>query len=263
MIVVGKKGILETTHSVSRPVREGADLDTLADRHMHIGKLVGTPVYFDRLTGTAGAAGVYAALLAMAYNSHRNMPPYTRFLLGTVWFAAWYGAETLHYAGHIMAARAVGAPMRELRFAMGLQRPVFESEHITPGQHMGRAAGGLAVSAVLSVITYRWWRATRRLPFVGAIMEAIFVCNALSFLVAVVPTPLCDGGGILKWAVAGATGEEALGEEAVQTAGFGVVVGIVFAGVLFALRGRPRYAISTFGMAALIVADLLVLRGKV
>lgn len=218
------------------------------------------------VVATVGTAPGLIALAGASYLAARLQRPHwprlMRWLLATVWFGFYQIADTLHTVGHIRSARQVNAPMDRVLLTWGLQGTHYDDNNVTPRQHMGRAAGGVGVSGVATLLSYPFYAVFGHLPVVGALIEAWFVCNALLFLGAAAPTPHNDGATLLKWVVAQRTGEEALGDEAVQTAGSALIGGLGLLTLVLLLRGRWRSALGALLAGGAAALDLFVLKGK-
>jgi Zn-dependent protease len=187
--------------------------------------------------------------------------PFPRALLAALWFIFLQAAYTLHSAGHIRSARRVNAPMNKLILAWGFQSNVYLNSEATPRQHVGRAIGGPIASTVATVSAFPFYSLLRHVPLIGLCFEAWFFSNAIMLGVSLIPTPHFDGASLLKWSVAGKTGEEALGDEAVQTAG-SLTIGVLFLAALVLLfRGNWRGSVVAFGSAVAALVDLFILKG--
>jgi Zn-dependent protease len=214
---------------------------------------------------TIGTAPGFIALAAGSYIAARiqrpRWPRLFQWLLAAGWFGLYQIADTLHTVGHIRSARQFGAPVDRILLAWGFQATHYDNNAVTPRQHMARAAGGVLTSGAVTVASYPFYAIFSRIPILGALIEAWFMCNALIFVGASTPTPHFDAASILKWFVAQRTGEEALGDEAVQTAGSAVILGLSGLTLILALRGRWRLAFAALVAAGIFALDLYVLKG--
>lgn len=217
----------------------------------------------------SASAGTLPGLLAIALGAYAaariqrpRWPMLLQWLLAIAWFALFEVADTLHTLGHIRSARQVGAPMNAIMLTTGVQMTIYHKTDVMPRQHIGRALGGPLASGALTMAAFPMYSLFRRVPILSALSEAWLLTNALILAGALTPTPHFDGASILKWAVAGHTGEEALGDEAVQEAG-SLAIGILGVAALFlALRGKWRWAAGALAGAAIGALDLFILKGR-
>jgi Zn-dependent protease len=228
---------------------------------MIVGEYQGTR-FMMRQSALAGYAATLVACVLLAAERRPRWSWAGKGLLGSAWFAVFQASYVLHSIGHVLSARAVGAPMQTVLLHWGFQINEYLDHQVTPQQHIGRASGGPLASGAGAASGYAVWRLLRRVPLFGDVAEAWFVSNLLIGAVSAAPTPHFDGASILKWAVAQHTSEPALGEEAVQQIGFAVVGGLLLTAAIFTLRGKVLQAVGAFGLAVFMVADLLLLRGQ-
>ncbi|MHB8751370.1 MAG: hypothetical protein ACYDBJ_19555, partial [Aggregatilineales bacterium] len=227
---------------------------------LHIGTLDRTPVSAGT-TALPGLLGIAFGAYIAARIQRPRWPPVAQLILAVAWFGLFEIADTLHTLGHIYSARQVYAPVDRVALASGLQVTVYDKHDVAPRQHVGRALGGPLASGALTTSAFSLYSLFRRIPVLSALTEAWLFSNAIILAGALTPTPHFDGASILKWAVTGQTGEEALGDEAVQQAG-SLTIGVLgMAAILLALRGKWRWsgaALLAVGIAAL---DLFILNG--
>ena len=218
------------------------------------------------VVASIGTAPGFIILAGTSYVAARlqrpRWPRLMQLLLAAGWFGLYQIADTIHTIGHIRSARQFNAPVDRIVLAWGLQATEYDQNNVTPRQHIGRAAGGVAASGALTVLSFPFYSVFSRIPVLGALIEAWFVCNALLFVGSSTPTPHFDGASILKWFVAQRTGEEALGDEAVQTAGSAVIGGLGFLAMILVFRGRWRLAFAALIAAGLLALDMYILKGS-
>ena len=213
--------------------------------------------------GTAPGLIMLAAASYLAARLQRpHWPRLMQLLLAAGWFGLYQIADTIHTVGHIRAARQFNVPVDRVVLAWGLQATEYNKNDVTPRQHIGRAAGGVVTSGALTVLSFPFYSVFGRIPLLGALIEAWFTCNSLLFVGSATPTPHFDGASILKWFVAQRTGEEALGDEAVQTAGSLVIGGLGLLAMMLVLRGRWRLAFASLLAAGVFALDLYILKGS-
>ncbi len=228
---------------------------------MHVATIENTPFVMQPKT-LVGIALTLAASYVAARLHRPRWPRPAQWVLALVWFVAWECADTIHTVGHIRSARAVGARVDRVLLMWGLQSTRYDRADVTPRQHSARAIGGPLMSGTLTMTAMPLYTVFGRIPIVGAVIESWLICNALIFTGSLLPIPLFDGGSILKWATTMRTGEEALGDEAVQQAGSLTIAGLGLAALIFGARGKWRLAAGTAAAAMGAAADLFVLRGR-
>ena len=87
-------------------------------------------------------------------------------LLPLPWLAAALGAGTAHELGHLLALRAMGEPIREIR--LGAFGAAIELDSLSPGRELVSAAAGPGAGLAL-VLLGRWMP---RLAFCAAVQSA-------------------------------------------------------------------------------------------
>lgn len=245
----------------TNPVTESPNtgLSTLMSG-LHLGTLDGTPVSAG-VTALPGLLGIAFGAYVAARIQRPRWPRLMQWMLAAVWFGLFEAADTLHTRGHIFSARQVDAPVDSVLLASGVQITLYNKRNVLPRQHIGRAFGGPLASGALTTTAFPLYWLCRRIPILSALTEAWLFSNAIILAGALAPTPHFDGASILKWAVAGQTGEEALGDEAVQEAG-SLTIGVLgLAAVILALRGKWRWAGASLLAAGICALDLYVLKG--
>jgi Zn-dependent protease len=227
---------------------------------MYMFEVQGTP-FLRRLGDLPAQAGIFLVLLNVARFNMPRRPRLLRWLTAFIWYGMYQTADTLHSVGHILSAKRAGAPMDAVVCQYGFQFAAYYNNDVTPQQHMGRAIGGPLLSTVMATNTFVLWRILRRVPIIRELLEAWFAFNAIFAAGSLVPTPTFDGSTLLRYGVGLATGDEALGDEAVQQAGFAVAAGTMLAAFILLLRGKWTLAVGLVLFAGYIVVDLLFLRG--
>lgn len=229
---------------------------------MHVLTLDNTPVQA-RPSAIVGLFGTFALAYGAAASMRPRWPAVGKALLALFITEAIQLAYLAHNAGHIASARRVNAPMDRIVIAWGLHNNIYTNAQVTPRQHVGRALGGPTASALTTGSAAVIYGIVQRIPVIGALAEGWLYANAIMLAGALFPSHHFDAGTIVKWTVAGRTGEEALGDEAVQTAGSITIGVLLLATAWFVLRGRWRAAIVA-GLAALAGGlDLFVLKGSI
>lgn len=245
-----------------QPVAERwEEVGVLSPREAHIFTVQGTPILMHP-SEVIGQIGMLWLALNLARIVYPGLPRLVRWLVAAVWIVIYRAVYFLHSIGHMVSARQVGAPMDALELRWGTQMDVYLKDNATPDQHIGRALGGPVVSGVLTLTGYYLWRVVRRIPVLGWLARTWLVVNAIGLAVSLAPSPTFDGGALLKYGVARLTGDESLGKEAVQQAGFATVAGFVIAGLVLFIRRRPAYGLGCWTFAGIMATDLLVLQGK-
>lgn len=228
---------------------------------MYVGEYRGTR-FMMRQSALAGYAATLAVCVVLAAKRKPRWPWIGKGLLGAVWFVIFQASYVLHSIGHILSARQVGAPMHSVVLHWGFQINEYLDHRVTPQQHIGRAIGGPLASGAGMVSGFAMWRLLHRVPLLGDVAQAWYVSSLLGVLVSVLPAPHFDGASLLKWTVAEQTGEVALGEEAMQQAGFAAVAGLLLFAAICAVREKWLLTVGALGLAVFMIADLLVLRGR-
>ncbi len=234
--------------------------EMLPPPEMNLGKLDQTQV----LARPGAIPGLFATFIAACGVARLQRPNWSlpaQLMLGSAWFAAFEGAYVLHTLGHIRSARQVNAPMDRVLFLWGFQANLYKNQDVTPRQHIGRAAGGPLASTLFTVTALPMYALLSRVPVIGALAEAWLLSNSVVLIGSLIPTPHFDVASILRWSVAGRTGEEALGDEAVQQAG-SLTIGILLIATFFLLlRGKWRASLLTLIGAVAAAGDLFGLKG--
>ncbi|HRE46106.1 MAG TPA: hypothetical protein PLD47_00135 [Aggregatilineales bacterium] len=206
--------------------------------------------------------GVLYLMIRLTEIAYPRLPAPLRWLLGMIWFITFYACDTLHNIGHIFSSRAVNAPVNAVYFFLGLQVTVYYEETVTPVQHVGRAAGGILTSALLTLEGNLIYRIAKRIPILRTLARTWYLTNGLYLLVSALPTPSFDGSVILNQLATAITGEEGLGAEVVQTVGLAASGAFLLVGMVSLLKGRVLWGLGLFGAGVYGIADTLLLRGR-
>jgi Zn-dependent protease len=101
--------------------------------------------------------------------------------------------QLLHELGHVISARLVGGPMREVRFVAIRPLTLYHDAVEPPSRvHLGRAVGGPAMNLLLGLVALPLWSAAG--AGVGAFLLGTFALINLAFgLVSLLPIPSVDG----------------------------------------------------------------------
>jgi hypothetical protein len=233
----------------------------LSPREAHIFTVQGTPILMHP-SEVLGQLGMLWLCMNLARIVYPGLPRLVRWLVVVLWIVIYRATYFLHSIGHMVSGRQVGAPMDALELRWGTQLDVYLRDDVTRRQHVGRALGGPVASGVLTFTGYYFWRLVRRIPGLGWLARTWLVVNAIGLAVSLAPSPTFDGGTLLKHGMSQLTGDESLGKEAVQQAGFATVAGLAIAGMILFIRRRPLYGLGCWAFAGIMAADLLVLQGK-
>ncbi len=246
----------------SNPVTEHANpRSSTMMSDLHLGTLDGTPVSAGA-TALPGLLGIAFGAYVAARIQRPHWPRLMQWVLAAAWFGLFEAADTLHTVGHIFSARRVDAPVDSVLLASGVQVTVYHKADVVPRQHIGRALGGPLASGALTTTAFPLYWLFHRIPILSALTEAWLFSNAIILAGALTPTPHFDGASILKWAVGGQTGEEALGDEAVQEAG-SLTIGVLgVVAVILGLRGKWRWSGAALLAAGIVALDLFILKGQ-
>jgi hypothetical protein len=155
--------------------------------HFHI---LGVPT---RLRPIATLSGLLTGTLtyALARRLNRESPAALLALAGAV---AWYDADLIHVAGHIVSSRLVDAPMDYVSWGFFATNG-YKQHDVTPQQHIGRSLGGPIASGLAAVIYWVAWRALGR-TLLGRIALVACIVNTVVALGSLAPISLVDGGVI-------------------------------------------------------------------
>lgn len=209
-----------------------------------------------------GIVGSFVLCYAVAAWMRPKWPLFGKVLLAATLTQLLQAGLAIHTVGHIRSARRVGAPMQAVVLDWGFFANHYPDAPVTPRQHMGRAVGGPVASALVTGSAGIIYPLVRWIPIIGALAEGWIYVNAIVLAGSIAPTPHFDAAALLKWGVAGATGEEALGDEAVQTAGSMTVGGLLLLGLWWMLRGKWRAGLAALVGALATGLDLFWLKGS-
>lgn len=227
---------------------------------VNLGKIDGTQ-FLARPVEVPGLLGILIGCYGAARLQRPRWSWAAQIGLAAAWFVLFNVSYVLHTVGHIRSARRVGAPMDRVLLLWGFQTNLYRNQDVTPRQHIGRAAGGPLSSTLFTVTALPLYALLSRVPVLGALAEAWFFSNAIGLAGSLLPSPHFDGAALLKWSIAARTGEEALGDEAVQQLGSLTIGVLLLSTCILILRGKWRPAVVTFGAAIAAAGDLFWLKG--
>lgn len=127
--------------------------------------------------------------------------PARRVLWGIFTGALIVLAMVLHVIGHIVSARAVGGPLKEV---LVTTPPIFSTlyhdKNDPPSRvHLGRAVGGPAMNlSVAKVALLLWEKLNLQTPGQNQLYGTFTYANLILGLVALLPIPSVDGGVIRR-----------------------------------------------------------------
>ena len=155
--------------------------------HFHI---LGVPT---RLRPIAALPGPLIGVLtyALARRLARESPAPLLALAGAL---AWYEADLIHVAGHIVSSRIVDAPMEYVRWGIFATNG-YSKHDVSPRQHIGRSLGGPIASAMAAIVYWLTWRTLGR-TLLGQIALIACIQNTVIALGSLAPLPIIDGGVI-------------------------------------------------------------------
>lgn len=236
----------------------------LAPREMYLFKLAGTRFQMRPSHIPANLIG-YGAMIAYARALRPRNGWLGAFQLGTGWFIVAQVVYVLHSLGHILSARAADVPMDAVVLENGRHRNIYNNHHVTDEQHIARAAGGPALNAAAGLGALPVWAVLRNVPYVGEWVAGWIVFNAAGVTISMLPMPSVDGAALIRHSVTRATGDFALGREALQQLGVLAIIGFAAMGVLvWVLPVQAKFQRSgvLFGLAGLVWADTFISRRR-
>lgn len=213
--------------------------------------LAGTPVQADASAPLSAVwlLGLCWTLIGVRYPTYG---PLRRGLLSLIWLGLGYGVFFVHSLGHVLSARAVGAPMDVLVVNAVHWLTLYFNSGVAPQAHLGRAAGG-PLANVAAILVTRRLRAQIPAGALGRdLLDTFLLFNAALLAAALLPTPSFDGGTLLKWTAYSRTGDHQQAARTVQRAGLGAA-GLLggLAGVALLLGRRLGGTIlAAFGLVA-------------
>jgi Zn-dependent protease len=217
-----------------------------------IGTLAGVPVQVDPIA-PVGAIGVWGMGWVLVGRRYPRRSVALRALLTCLWAGLFFSVFFLHSLGHIVSARAAGAPMDALVITAVHWLTRYYNSGVPPQAHLGRAAGGPLANLAGLLIGHGLRRVLPAGPLGRDLAEAFLAFDAVVGAAALLPTPSFDGGALLKWSVYAATGSFPRAGRVVQAAGLGAsgVLGALGLGAL--LSGR-RWTGLVLAASSLIAA---------
>ncbi len=175
-----------------------------------------------------------------------------RLRLTLIWTLLFEAAYFAHSAGHILTARAVGAPMDALVLTAVQQANIYYNDNVSPDAHLGRAVGGPLASLIAGLTA----RSLRRLlpsgPFARDLADVFLGFTALIGGLSLVPLPSLDGGALLKWGVYSSTGNLQEAARTVREAGMNVALlsGVLAIAAFLLRKPLAGVALAVFGVVA-------------
>jgi Zn-dependent protease len=211
--------------------------------------LAGTPVQADISAplSLAGTFGLCWLLVADRYPARGRL---SRAAITGLWTGLFMLVFVLHSLGHIISARAAGAPMDALLVNAVHWITLYYNDHVPPEAHLGRAAGGPAANLGTILLS----RIIRPLVPAGVLgrdlLDVFALFNAAIAAAALLPTPTFDGGALLKWSVYTQTGDLQQASSVVRRAGWSVslVLTVCSAGLLVLRRWLVGTILAAFGL---------------
>jgi Zn-dependent protease len=215
--------------------------------------LAGTPIQADlgAPLHLGGVAGLCWSLVGQRYPEAVLL---TRLRLTVLWTLLFEAAYLVHSTGHILSARAIGAPMDALVLTAVQQVNIYYNEGVPPDAHLGRAIGGPLASLIAVLLTRPVRRLLPRGPFARDLLDVFLTFNVLIGGVSLIPIPSLDGGSLIKWAVYNDTGDLQEAARTVREAGMNAaILSGAFSAAAFLLRRKfTGAALAAFGVAAVL-----------
>ncbi len=210
--------------------------------------VAGTPVQAD-VTAPLNGAGALVLCWLLVAGRYPGRSLLLRIPVCLLWTILLLAVFVLHSAGHVISARAAGAPMDVLVINAVHWITLYYNDGVSPRSHLGRAAGGPLANLTGILFAQLLRRILPPGPFGRDLADAFALFNALVGGAALLPGGSFDGGALLKWAVAARTGDLRRAARVVQTAGLGasVVLGGL-AAVVLALRRAYGVALAAFSL---------------
>jgi hypothetical protein len=233
----------------------------LPPKELYLGQTHGTK-WLMPLNAAVGYAATFGAVWLLARRQRPQWSPVAQALLAAGWFVTFEAAYTWHTIGHILSAKSVNAPMHMVNLRWSTQLNIYLKDNVSPHQHLGRAIGGPAASAVGLATGYGVWRAVRHIPLLGGLAQAWYVAHLVMVVLGLMPSPHFDGAALIKWWTTLRTGDEGLGEEALQLAGWASVAGCAAATLMLLTRRQWLWAVGAVLLGGYMILDLVVLRGR-
>lgn len=213
--------------------------------------LAGTPVQADASAplSVVWVLGLCWVLVGKRYPTYGVV---RRGLLSLIWAGLGYGVFGIHSLGHVLSARAIGAPMDVLVINAVHWLTLYLDNGVSPQAHLGRAAGGPLANAATMFAARRLRRLIPAGPLGRDLLDAFWLFNAALLAAALLPTPSFDGGALLKWTVYSRTGDFRQAARTVQEIGLGAAGLLGGLAGLALLLGRRLIgtALAAFGLVA-------------
>ena len=173
---------------------------------------------------------------------HPSLSAFQRFALGLLAMPVASFADVGHAMAHTVSARLAGAPMDEILLSSGMPRTLYRDNAVPPAVHIRRALGGPIFSFANGVLSFLWWRRSRRGSVSGDLAALSLLGHGSILLASLAPLPMVDGGTILKWKLveAGQSPEEA--DQTVKKTSVRLGAALLGLGALLGLFGKRRLA---------------------
>jgi len=192
-------------------------------------------------------------------NSKRH--PQRPFLL-RLWTGFWgmvvlLSSEWCHNLAHAAAARAIGKPMDEIHVYLGMPRIIYHTlndTHVTPRQHILRAAAGPLFNLVALVLAWAGRRFTRPDTPSRDIANVAAITNTAIAGGGLLPIPGIDGGAILKWSLVSRGHSIEQADRVVQKVNLGLSGGLAGLCAVAIQKRKPLIAVLAGLFAALTLA---------
>src|SRR5262245_36253470 len=155
--------------------------------HFHI---LGVPTRLLPIAALPGAL-MGALTYALVRKLARGSPARLLALAGAL---AWYEADLIHVAGHIVSSQLADAPMDYVRWGIFATNG-YTRHDVTPQQHIGRSLGGPIASALAAIFYWLAWR-TLGGTLLGRMALIACIQNTITALGSLAPLPIIDGGVI-------------------------------------------------------------------
>lgn len=213
--------------------------------------LAGTPVQADASV-PLNAIGVFSLCWILVVGRYPTRGFGVRIMLATLWTLLFWIVFGLHSIGHIISARAAGAPMDALVINAVHWITLYANDNVTPRMHIGRAAGGPLANLAGGLLGWLLRPLLPAGPFGRDLVEVFALFNAGLVAASLLPTPSFDGGSLLKWTTYEVTGNLRQASGVMRWAGIGTSFGLVgLAGAAFVVGKRlAGLVLAAFSLVA-------------
>lgn len=218
-------------------------------------RLAGTPVQADA-SAPLSLVVTYGLCWAVIRQRYAGMQVWVRMILAGVWTVLAMMVFALHSLGHILSARAAGAPMDTLMINAVHWVTLYANDNVPPEAHIGRSVGG-PLANLSGILLVRGLRSLLpKGPFGRDLVDVFGAFNLAIGGAALLPAPSFDGGVLLKWAVYQHTGDVQAASNAVQTAGVQASMGlaVLSGGALISGKRLAGTVLAAFSLVAALEA---------